>query len=57
MLQKPHDVKQLALQAIALTIAGLDPTGGAGATADLQVMAAHGLVGVTALTALTVQST
>ncbi|HEX3662933.1 MAG TPA: hydroxymethylpyrimidine/phosphomethylpyrimidine kinase [Acidobacteriaceae bacterium] len=42
---------------LALTIAGLDPTGGAGATRDLKVMAAHGVSGVTALTALTVQST
>lgn len=54
---KPNDVKQLAREPIALTIAGLDPTGGAGATADLQVMAAHGVSAVTALTALTVQST
>lgn len=54
---KPNDVKQLARPPIALTIAGLDPTGGAGATADLQVMAAHGISAVTALTALTVQST
>lgn len=57
LLLKPHDVKQLAREPLALTIAGLDPTGGAGATRDLQVMAAHGVFGVTALTALTVQST
>lgn len=54
---KPNDVKQLAREAIALTIAGLDPTGGAGAMADLQVMGEHGIRGVIALTALTVQST
>jgi hydroxymethylpyrimidine/phosphomethylpyrimidine kinase len=42
---------------IALTIAGLDPTSGAGLTADLKVFAAHGLYGVAAATALTVQST
>ncbi|MGA7522228.1 MAG: hydroxymethylpyrimidine/phosphomethylpyrimidine kinase [Acidobacteriaceae bacterium] len=57
VLQKSHDVKQLAREPLALTIAGLDPTGGAGATRDLQVMAVHGVFGVTALTALTVQST
>jgi hydroxymethylpyrimidine/phosphomethylpyrimidine kinase len=42
---------------IALTIAGFDPSNGAGVTADLQVFAAHGLFGVSAITALTVQST
>lgn len=57
MRQKPQGVKQLAREPLALTIAGLDPTGGAGATRDLQVMGKHGVFGVTALTALTVQST
>ncbi|HEX4066658.1 MAG TPA: hydroxymethylpyrimidine/phosphomethylpyrimidine kinase [Acidobacteriaceae bacterium] len=57
LLSKPIGVNRLALQTIALTIAGFDPSGGAGATADLQVMGAHGFAGVTALTALTVQST
>ncbi|AEU36760.1 bifunctional hydroxymethylpyrimidine kinase/phosphomethylpyrimidine kinase [Granulicella mallensis] len=42
---------------IALTIAGFDPSNGAGVTADLQVFAAHGLFGVSAITALTIQST
>ena len=40
-----------------LTIAGFDPSSGAGVTADLMVFAAHGLFGVSAITALTVQST
>jgi len=44
-------------QPIALTIAGFDPSGGAGLTADLKVFAAHGFYGVAAATALTVQST
>ncbi len=42
---------------VALTIAGFDPTSGAGATADLQVFASYGLFGTACLTALTVQST
>jgi hydroxymethylpyrimidine/phosphomethylpyrimidine kinase len=42
---------------IALTIAGHDPSSGAGITADLQTFAAHRLFGTSAITALTVQST
>ncbi len=42
---------------VVLTIAGFDPSSGAGATADLQVFAAHGLFGTACPTALTVQST
>ena len=40
-----------------LTIAGFDPSSGAGITADLAVIAAHGFFGTSAITALTVQST
>jgi len=40
-----------------LTIAGFDPSSGAGVTADLMVFAAHGLFGTAAITSLTVQST
>lgn len=40
-----------------LTIAGFDPSSGAGITADLMVFAAHGLFGASAITSLTVQST
>lgn len=39
----------------ALTIAGSDPTGGAGLQADLQVFAAYGLHGAAVVTALTIQ--
>ena len=42
---------------IALTIAGFDPSSGAGVTADLAVFAAHGVFGTSAIAALTVQST
>jgi hydroxymethylpyrimidine/phosphomethylpyrimidine kinase len=42
---------------VVLTIAGFDPSSGAGITADLKVFAAHRLYGVSAITALTVQST
>lgn len=41
----------------ALTIAGHDPSSGAGVTADLLVLAAHGHFGISAITSLTVQST
>ncbi len=42
---------------VALTIAGFDPSSGAGITADLKVFAAHGVYGMACITALTVQST
>ena len=42
---------------IVLTIAGFDPSSGAGVTADLMVFAAHGLFGTSCVTGLTVQST
>jgi hydroxymethylpyrimidine/phosphomethylpyrimidine kinase len=43
--------------ASALSIAGSDPTGGAGLQLDLQVFALHGVHGMAVPTALTVQST
>jgi len=42
---------------VALTIAGFDPSSGAGVTADLKVFAAHNIYGMACITALTVQST
>jgi hydroxymethylpyrimidine/phosphomethylpyrimidine kinase len=41
---------------VVLTIAGFDPSSGAGITADIKTIAAHGCYGVAAMTALTVQS-
>jgi hydroxymethylpyrimidine/phosphomethylpyrimidine kinase len=42
---------------VALTVAGFDPSSGAGVTADLSVFAAHGIYGTSAITGMTVQST
>ncbi len=42
---------------VVLTIAGFDPSSGAGITADIKTIAAHGCYGLAAITALTVQST
>jgi hydroxymethylpyrimidine/phosphomethylpyrimidine kinase len=42
---------------VVLTIAGFDPSSGAGITADIKTIAAHGCYGVACITALTVQST
>jgi hydroxymethylpyrimidine/phosphomethylpyrimidine kinase len=42
---------------IVLTIAGFDPSSGAGITADIKTIAAHGCYGISAITAMTVQST
>ncbi len=46
-----------ATRPIALTIAGFDPSSGAGITADLKTFSAHGIYGVACISALTVQST
>jgi hydroxymethylpyrimidine/phosphomethylpyrimidine kinase len=48
-----HKIKPL----VVLSIAGYDPSSGAGVTADVKTIAAHGCYGVTCITALTVQST
>lgn len=42
---------------VVLTIAGFDPSSGAGITADIKTIAAHSCYGVSCVTALTVQST
>lgn len=42
---------------VVLSIAGFDPSSGAGITADIKTIAAHGCYGATCITALTVQTT
>jgi hydroxymethylpyrimidine/phosphomethylpyrimidine kinase len=42
---------------VVLTIAGFDPSSGAGVTADIKTIAAHSCYGVACISALTVQST
>jgi hydroxymethylpyrimidine/phosphomethylpyrimidine kinase len=42
---------------VVLSIAGFDPCSGAGITADIKTIAAHGCYGATCITALTVQTT
>ncbi len=55
------EVSQVTISAnsrpVALTIAGFDPSSGAGITADLKVFSAHNIYGVAAISAVTVQST
>ena len=47
----------IAVPPILLTIAGFDPSCGAGVAADLKTFAAHGCYGIAAITSLTVQNT
>lgn len=42
---------------VVLSVAGSDPSGGAGVQADLKTMAAHGVYGAAVLTSLTAQNT
>src|SRR5258705_7571132 len=42
---------------VVLTIAGFDPSSGAGITADIKTIGAHECYGVSCITVLTVQST
>jgi hydroxymethylpyrimidine/phosphomethylpyrimidine kinase len=45
------------MSCVALTIAGSDPSGGAGLQADLKTFQQHGVYGMTVVTLLTVQNT
>ena len=49
--------RKLNTKPVILTIAGYDPSSGAGITADIKTIAAHGCYGISCITALTVQST
>jgi hydroxymethylpyrimidine kinase/phosphomethylpyrimidine kinase len=52
-----HNNHTNAAPPILLTIAGFDPSCGAGTAADLKTFAAHGCYGIAAITSLTVQNT
>ncbi len=52
-----HNNHTNAAPPILLSIAGFDPSCGAGTAADLKTFAAHGCYGVAAITSLTVQNT
>src|SRR5689334_1793732 len=45
------------MQPVVLSIAGFDPSSGAGITADVKTAAAHGCFALTCITSLTVQTT
>ncbi|HTP69851.1 MAG TPA: bifunctional hydroxymethylpyrimidine kinase/phosphomethylpyrimidine kinase [Dongiaceae bacterium] len=47
----------ISVPPILLTIAGFDPSCGAGVVADLKTFAAHGCYGIAAITSMTVQNT
>jgi len=50
-------VRKSKQRPVVLSIAGFDPSSGAGITADIKTMAAHKCYGISCITALTVQST
>jgi hydroxymethylpyrimidine/phosphomethylpyrimidine kinase len=52
-----HNHQGHAAPPILLSIAGFDPSCGAGTAADLKTFAAHGCYGVAAITSITVQNT
>jgi hydroxymethylpyrimidine/phosphomethylpyrimidine kinase len=53
----PKQPTEGAKRPVVLSIAGFDPSSGAGVTADLKVFSAHNFFGMACITALTVQST
>lgn len=53
----PAQKSQKNRSRIVWSVAGFDPSSGAGVTADLATFAAHGVFGCSAITALTIQST
>lgn len=57
MVNSSNSAASYPPEPVILTIAGFDPSGGAGISADLKTFAAHNCYGVAAITALTVQNT
>lgn len=58
VLSNTEELKSMAEKPpVVLTIAGFDPSSGAGVTADIKTIAAHSCYGVSCVTAITVQST
>jgi len=54
---EPMNPRKSTEPPVVLTIAGYDPSSGAGITADIKTISAHKCYGVSCITALTVQST
>jgi len=52
-----HTQRMTSTAPVALTIAGSDPSGGAGVQADLKTFHQHGVYGASAITLVTVQNT
>lgn len=57
VVSHPDQCEAPSMTSVALTIAGSDPSGGAGLQADLKTFHQHGVYGTSAVTLLTVQNT
>lgn len=52
-----NEIKENCIRKKVMTVAGSDCSGGAGIQADLKTMTAHGVYGMSVITAITVQNT